>query len=209
MANLITFARFLLVFGVVAVAYWAPPGGQLANPLLVLIVIGLDGLDGFVARRLGESSRLGSVLDIAVDRVVENVLWIVLADLDLVPVWVALVFITRSLIVDSIRGQGIAQGYTAFGMLKGFWGQLLVAGRFMRGLYGTVKALAFAWLLLLQPLPAVYPELWTHWGAVLRVGADMLVYAAVVLCVIRALPVIGELLSAQSTLRRDWQSDTG
>jgi CDP-diacylglycerol--glycerol-3-phosphate 3-phosphatidyltransferase len=148
MANLITSARFVLLFFLVAMIYMAPPEWQLANPALLIIVILLDAVDGYVARRRQESSLFGSVYDIAVDRVVENILWIVLADIGLVPVWVALVFITRGVFVDSVRGQAAARGVGAFEMMRSPVGRFLVAGRFMRGFYGTIKAVAFAWILL-------------------------------------------------------------
>ena len=85
MANLITLLRFLLLFLLVAMAYWASPHLQMINAPLLVLIIALDGLDGWVARRRGETSVFGSIFDIAVDRVVENVLWIVLGDLGLDP----------------------------------------------------------------------------------------------------------------------------
>jgi len=95
MANLITLSRFLLLFVLVALAVQAPPTWQLVDAPLLVLIIALDGIDGYVARRRGEASAFGSIFDIVVDRVVENVLWIVLAYLSLVPLWVAIVFITR------------------------------------------------------------------------------------------------------------------
>ncbi len=198
MANLITSARFLLLFVLVALAYAAPPAWQLGNPLLLIVIIVLDGVDGYVARRRGETSVFGSLYDIAVDRVVENVLWIVLADLDLVPVWVALLFITRGVLVDTIRGHGAAQGESAFRMMRTAWGKFLVASRFMRALYGTVKATTFAWILLFQPFPHLYPQRWAHWSASVMLVTHVLVTAAVVLCLVRGFPVLAEFYLARA-----------
>ncbi|MGH7803160.1 MAG: CDP-alcohol phosphatidyltransferase family protein, partial [Candidatus Binatia bacterium] len=137
MANLVTLFRFLLFFALVGSAYFAAPPWQLLNAPLIIVIIALDGLDGYLARRRGEVSSFGAVFDIAVDRVVETVLWVVLADLDLVPVWVPIVFITRGTIVDFIRAQQLAtHGPTAFGAVRTPWGRFLVGSRFMRGLYG-------------------------------------------------------------------------
>ncbi|MCA0269008.1 MAG: hypothetical protein LCH53_07300 [Bacteroidetes bacterium] len=45
------------------------------------------GIGGWVvARKLGEASLLGSVLDIASDRIVEAVRWVVFAHLGLIPI---------------------------------------------------------------------------------------------------------------------------
>ena len=202
MANLITLARFLLLFLLVAMAYWAPPAWQVVDAPLLLLIIGLDGLDGYVARKRSETSVFGSIFDIAVDRVVENVLWLVLADLDLVPVWVAIVFITRSSIVDSIRYAAISQGETAFGMMRSPWGRFIVSGRFMRGFYGALKVAAFGWIFLIQPWPALYPELWTEWSAILEAVTLVLVYASVIVCLLRGAPVIIEFLMAKGVLRQ-------
>ncbi len=202
MANLITSGRFVLLFVLVAMAYFAPPGAQLVNPLLLILIIALDGVDGYVARKRGETSVFGSVYDIIVDRVVENVLWVVLADLDLVPVWVAIVFITRGLMVDTIRSHAATQGQSAFGMMRSPLGRYLVAGRFMRGFYGTVKAFAFAWILAFQPVPKLWPAIWHQWAGPAEAVAAFLVYAAVGLCILRGVPVLVEFYLAHIALRK-------
>lgn len=202
MANAITSARFILLFLLVAMAYLAPPQWQLVDPGLLLLIIVLDGLDGYVARSRGETSLFGSVYDIAVDRVVENVLWIVLADLDLVPIWVAILFITRGVLVDTIRGHGATQGKAAFEMMQTAWGRFLVAGRFMRGFYGTIKAITFAWILLFQPVPALHPELWTRWSGAIEAVTAALIYTSVVICIVRGVPVLVEFYLSEMQVRR-------
>jgi CDP-diacylglycerol---glycerol-3-phosphate 3-phosphatidyltransferase len=196
MANLITLGRFCLLFLLVASAYSAPPALQLANAPLLLLIIALDGVDGYVARRRNETSVFGSIFDIAIDRVVENVLWVVLADLGLVPIWVAIVFITRASIVDSIRYAAISRGETPFGSIHSQLGRVLVSGRFIRGLYGALKAVTFGWIFFLQPMPTLFPEIWARFSGPASWLAGLLVYASVLVCLLRALPVVLEFLSA-------------
>jgi CDP-diacylglycerol--glycerol-3-phosphate 3-phosphatidyltransferase len=69
-------------------------------------------------------------------------------------------------------------------------GHFLVAGRFMRALYGVVKAVAFGWILLIQPWPALLPEFWVRWGGVLHGVSMVLVLLAVAMCLLRGVPVI-------------------
>ncbi|WP_119462446.1 CDP-alcohol phosphatidyltransferase family protein [Rhodospirillaceae bacterium SYSU D60014] len=202
MANLITTIRFALLFVLVASAYFAAAKWQLLNAPLLLLIIALDGVDGYVARRRGEASAFGAIFDIAVDRVVENVLWVVLAHLDLVPVWVAIVFITRGSIVDSIRYAAISGGKTAFGMMQSPLGRFLVAGRFMRGSYGAVKAVTFGWIFLVQPWPRLDPELWAAWSLPIETVTMTLVYASTAICVIRGVPVIAEFLMTSDVIRK-------
>ena len=197
MANLITLARFLLLFLLVSMAYRASPQWQLIDAPLLLLIIALDALDGHVARRRGETSVFGSIFDIAVDRVVELILWVVLGHLGLIPMWVAVVFIVRGTIVDSIRYGAISGGETAFGMMRSPWGRFLVAGRFMRALYGTAKAVTFGWVLLLQPVPQLEPSLWAAWSGVFEMITATLVAASVVLCLLRGLPVVVEFVVDQ------------
>lgn len=197
MANLITLLRFLLLFLLVALAYWAPPPWQLINAPLLVLIIALDGVDGWVARRRGETSVFGSIFDIAVDRVVENVLWIVLSDLGLIPIWVAIVFIVRGAIVDAVRYAAISRGETSFGGLQSPLSRVLVAGRWMRGTYGAVKALTFGWVLALQPLPALAPDFWAAWSESLHAVTAVLVLLSVAFCLVRGVPVVAEFMIQQ------------
>ena len=201
MANLITLFRFVLLFPLIVMAYSAPPHWQLINAPLLIFIVALDGVDGWVARRRNETSVFGSIFDVAIDRAVENVLWIVLADLDLVPIWVALTFIIRGTVVDSIRYAAISRGETAFGMMRSPWGRFIVAGRFMRGFYGVIKAVTFGWIFMIQPWPALFPDLWANWGGTAQVIADLLVYICVTLCIVRGLPVILECLVEAKVIR--------
>lgn len=201
MANLITLFRFVLLFPLIVMAYSAPPQWQVLNAPLLIFIVALDGIDGWVARRRNETSVFGSIFDVAIDRAVENVLWVVLADLDLVPIWVALTFIIRGTVVDSIRYAAISRGETAFGMMRSRWGRLIVAGRFMRGFYGVVKAVAFGWIFLIQPWPSLFPDLWSRAGDTATLVANLLVYLSVALCILRGMPVIIECLVEANVLK--------
>lgn len=192
MANVITLTRLLLIFPLVALIYWASSPWLWLAPALLLLIIALDGLDGYVARKRLETSVFGSIFDIAADRVVEYVLWTVLGHVGLVPMWVALLFIIRGTLVDSIRYAAIAGGQTAFGMMRSPIGRFLVAGRFMRGLYGGIKAVTFAWLLSQVPLAHFEPELWAAFAGAFAVITDVLVYGSVALCLLRGVPVLVE-----------------
>jgi CDP-diacylglycerol---glycerol-3-phosphate 3-phosphatidyltransferase len=193
MANLITLGRLVLLIVVVAIAY--QPAGllQLLDvPLLILVFVS-DGLDGYVARKRNETSQFGAMFDIAGDRIVELTMWIVLADLALVPIWVPLVFVVRGTIVDAIRAsQAKGRRESPFALMESRLGRWLVAGQFMRVVYAVVKATAFCWLLLLQPLPVLAPELWADFGTIGTTIGRGLVLIAVVLCLVRGLPVVLE-----------------
>lgn len=201
MANLITLARFCLLFLLIGMAYRAPAPWQLLDAPLVIFIIALDGLDGYVARRRGETSVFGSIFDIAVDRAVENVLWIVLGDLGLIPMWVAIVFVCRGAIVDTIRYAVMSGDATPFGIMHSPLGKMLVASRAMRGIYGGVKTATFAWVLLLQPLQMLAAAWWQRWSDVGNAVTSGLIGASVALCLLRGMPVVVEFVLDQRIIR--------
>jgi phosphatidylglycerophosphate synthase len=75
-ANVVTFARALMIGGVTAMVVSAlhRPVHQTALITLVGVALALDGVDGQVARRTGSSTRLGARFDMEVDSVLVLVL---------------------------------------------------------------------------------------------------------------------------------------
>jgi CDP-diacylglycerol---glycerol-3-phosphate 3-phosphatidyltransferase len=196
MANLITVGRLILLFVIIWFIYNGSVQVIEACMLFIIVVFASDGLDGWVARKRGSSSPFGAVFDIAGDRVAENALWIVFADLDLIPVWVPLLVMTRGFMVDGLRSLSLMQGMTPFGdnnMMRSPFTQWLTAGRFMRGFFGWAKAAGFVFLTglvaweyqdtsgtLIGSLYSIDAARWFGWS---------LVWSAVALTVIRAIPV--------------------
>ncbi|UCH74913.1 MAG: CDP-alcohol phosphatidyltransferase family protein [Rhodospirillales bacterium] len=205
MANLITLARLLLLFVLLAMMYFAPPTWQLLDLPLLLVVVLFDWLDGVVARRRKESTLFGAVFDIAVDRIVESVMWVALAHLGLVPVWVPIYFIVRGQLTDSIRQIGASEGQAPYEMMRTRLGRALVVGKFMRGMSCGSKLAAFGWAVLMQPLPAVDPGFWAAWGGLFATVLTVLVWLAVVVNFLRGIPVLAEFFHREdpfAALRR-------
>lgn len=197
MANLITISRLILLFGVIATIYWGSAGAILIAIPLVAVVFAGDGLDGYVARRRKSTSQFGAVFDIAGDRIVENAFWVIFAELQLIPVWIPLLVVTRGFIVDGLRSISYAEGMTPFGernMMRSPITEWLTAGRFMRNLYGYAKAIGFLFLTGLEGYRhREAPESLIHqsysWEP-LRWAGWTCVVIAVALTVVRGLPVI-------------------
>jgi len=197
MANLITIARLVLLFVVIAMMHYRPVDLAAISMILLAVVFAGDGLDGWVARKRGSTSKFGAAFDIAGDRIVETVLWIFFAWERLIPLWVPFLVVVRGGIVDTIRGLAYADGMTPFGernMMRSPITRWLTAGRFMRGLYGYVKAVAFVFLA--GYLGYVQPDAAGTWldrlysVDVVRWFGWVNVWAAVVLMVIRGIPAI-------------------
>jgi len=96
--NAITVARIglIVVFGVLLVRSvdgWA---------ITVLSVAGAsDFLDGYLARRLGQTSALGRVLDPAADRLLTVVVVLGLAWRDIIPWWLVALLLARDLVMGA------------------------------------------------------------------------------------------------------------
>jgi len=63
----------------------------------------LDGIDGLLARRFNNSNNIGSFIDTLGDRITENIILVFLAYKKLIPLFIPVVFISRSFIADFIR----------------------------------------------------------------------------------------------------------
>lgn len=190
MANLISLLRVLLALVVVAMLFVHTRPMYLAAFVLTIMVIWMDGLDGYVARKFNEASKMGAVIDILGDRVVEMVYWIAFLAMGWVSVWVPIIVVVRGVIVDGFRAIALEQGYTAFGsssMMQSKLGVFLVSSRASRWLYAVFKAIAFALMILLYT-----PGMDTHLTGVLWPITYASVYITLFFCVVRGIPVLLE-----------------
>lgn len=199
MANLITLLRLILVFVICAIALYANPQLQLLNVLLAIIIIALDGLDGIIARVRREESLFGANFDIIADRVTEISLWILLVKFNLASIWIAIIFVMRGILVDSLRTYYSATaGTTPFGIMQTRLGKFLVSSRGMRFFYGFSKAITFSWLLLLIPFPSLWTKIWINNHQTLQLVSYTLIGITVSICLARAVPVLFELFSSEA-----------
>lgn len=186
LANTITLARLPLLILLVALLFVPLWQVRLIGLGLLIILFLLDWFDGYVARLRNEVTEMGAVLDVALDRAVENILWITFMYLGLVPLWVPIVFLIRSFIVDGMRTVALSRGKSGFGMMHSPLGRFLVASRFMRAFYGGAKAVVFCQLYLTHALALKDPGVLVT----LQPLNQILILLTVGLCVLRGIPVI-------------------
>lgn len=188
MANFITVFRVFLVFIAVYLLFTNDFNAFVWAFALTSIAFILDGVDGYVARKLNETSKLGSVIDIIGDRVVENVFWVVFAALGWLPAIFPIISLTRSFVVDGLRSVAMEQGYTAFGemsMQDSKMGYLICSSKFSRITYAVAKLVAFLFMILAK-LPGIH----FHGSTQLNTLALIASVVAIEFCVIRGLPVV-------------------
>jgi phosphatidylglycerophosphate synthase len=191
LANWITLSRFPLLVGNLLILYYGSAPVRLAGVILLFVGLMLDTVDGVVARRTGQTSLFGSVLDIAADRTYELVLWVSFADLGMLPVAIPLIVIARTTLTDAFRSIGVGQGTAPFKQHRTALGRFLVSSTLMRVGYSASKLMTFCGLALAQALaslPADSPLFGA--GAPLLAGFRAVAWVAVGFCVFRGLPVI-------------------
>ena len=94
--NALCILRMLLVVPVA----WLLSAGEYLLTLWVFAFAGLtDGLDGFLAKRCGWTSELGKILDPLADKILLVSVFIILAALGIVPVWLAATAVLRDVTI--------------------------------------------------------------------------------------------------------------
>ncbi len=164
MANIITLSRIFLAFIAMGLLFYDVKYA-LVSLILTIFVMWFDGLDGYVARKFNETSKLGAVLDIMGDRIVENLYWMSFCALGWISVLVPIIVLTRGIVTDSLRSLALAQGFTRF-------------------TYAVCKALAF--LLLIAG------HLKFNTDHTLYIIGLICTWISVIFCVLRGLPVVFE-----------------
>jgi CDP-diacylglycerol---glycerol-3-phosphate 3-phosphatidyltransferase len=203
--NRVTAGRVLL--GAAAIAIYALAGrgiGVIAGAAalaLTISAIALDGLDGWLARRLNMASAFGAQFDVLGDRLLENLYFIFFAANGQISVWVPAVFFVRGAVTDFLRSVAArgANGNSAddaetFGrnwMLRSRAGIAIVASRGSRGTYAAMKCLCFCALGLEWTLSRVDTGYWMIRNGV-HIASTTIVAATAAFCVLRAVPAVWE-----------------
>ncbi|HUN90788.1 MAG TPA: CDP-diacylglycerol--glycerol-3-phosphate 3-phosphatidyltransferase [Burkholderiaceae bacterium] len=105
---LLTWARIVMIPLVVGVFYlpdgWIAPHAKNVTACVIFTVAAItDALDGYTARRFGQSSRLGAFLDPVADKLMVCASLVVLLVLGRVDAFVALIIIGREITVSALR----------------------------------------------------------------------------------------------------------
>lgn len=169
-ANTLTLCRLLLTFVVLALFGVHAARNIVLLAILALIFV-LDGVDGVVARKRGETSALGATLDTIADRIIENTFWIYFATAGHIPLWMPVIVMTRGILTDGLQ--------RTFGVSKSRWAHALTRSRTSRALYGTLKMLTF----LCLSSGTIFKNL------TLEQGGVTLAIGTIAFCLIRGLPV--------------------
>jgi CDP-diacylglycerol---glycerol-3-phosphate 3-phosphatidyltransferase len=127
--NALTVTRIFLVPLLVVVLLTKFEGHAILGvptPLLGAAIFGLasitDWLDGYLARRRGQVTSLGRMMDPIADKLLTSAAFISLVQLGLAPAWIVAVIIGRELAVTGLRSiasaRGVGFGASSLGKIK-------------------------------------------------------------------------------------------
>jgi len=108
--NLLTVSRILLI-PVFVLLFWTPtPGRSLAAAVVFVIAAVTDLLDGYLARRRSQVTKLGRLLDPIADKLLVLSGLILLVQFQRVAAVVAILIIAREVAVTGVRAIAASQG---------------------------------------------------------------------------------------------------
>ena len=186
-ANIVSVSRIFVAFVSLGLLFVNTTSAYIWAIVLAGIAFSMDAVDGYLARKFGQSSQLGAVLDIMGDRIVEAIFWITFAVLGWLSVIFPIICVTRAFVTDGIRSVALTKGMTPFGMQTTQWGKFICASKFMKTTYAVAKVAAYIILIF-----AHTPELAQNIAEPALTAGIILAWIAIIFCIVRAIPVVAE-----------------
>jgi CDP-diacylglycerol--glycerol-3-phosphate 3-phosphatidyltransferase len=120
--NSLTLLRIFLVPFLVVVLLTKFDGREAVGLFIFLAATATDFLDGWVARRRGQVTTFGILLDPIADKLLISAVFISLVELGLAPSWMVVIIVGREFAVSGLRaiasGQGIVIPASGWGKAK-------------------------------------------------------------------------------------------
>ena len=115
----LTIARIILVIPFVLALSIGGKGWMTFALILFIVASITDFFDGYLARKLGKTSEIGAFLDPLADKMLVDAALIGFVARDMIPFWMAAIFICRDFAVDGIRMVAAKKGVTVAAALSG------------------------------------------------------------------------------------------
>jgi CDP-diacylglycerol--glycerol-3-phosphate 3-phosphatidyltransferase len=121
--NALTLLRIFLVPFLVVVLLTKFSGREYVGLSIFLLAAITDFLDGWIARRRNQTTRLGALLDPIADKLLMSAAFISLVEMDPVhvPAWMVVIIIGREFAVSGLRSIAAQQGVTIAASPLGKW----------------------------------------------------------------------------------------
>jgi CDP-diacylglycerol--glycerol-3-phosphate 3-phosphatidyltransferase len=109
-SNALTLLRIFLVPVLVIVLLERTEDSPLLGSLIFGVAVATDWLDGYLARRRNEVTRLGILLDPLADKLLTSAAFLSLVELDAVPAWMVMIILGREFAVTGLRNVAAGRG---------------------------------------------------------------------------------------------------
>lgn len=110
LANKLTLIRIILVPIFMFVLLTKMPYGQFIAAGIFILAAITDGLDGYVARKHNQVTKLGKLMDPLADKLLVTAALVSLVEMRLLAAWVAFIIIGREFLVTGIRAVAATEG---------------------------------------------------------------------------------------------------
>jgi CDP-diacylglycerol--glycerol-3-phosphate 3-phosphatidyltransferase len=110
--NGLTISRIFLVPLLVVVLLTRTERWELIGGVIFAIAALTDWLDGYLARRRGQVTTLGIMLDPVADKLLISAAFISLVQMQLAPAWMVVIIVGREFAVMGLRSIAVTQGVT-------------------------------------------------------------------------------------------------
>jgi CDP-diacylglycerol--glycerol-3-phosphate 3-phosphatidyltransferase len=117
--NRLSMIRILFIPVIVAFISTQEDGLLLASCLLFIIAGITDGLDGYIARKMSLTTKLGLYLDPIADKLLVSSVLIALTYYHAIPLWITLILVGREFLINGLRAFYAMEGITIYPSYSG------------------------------------------------------------------------------------------
>jgi CDP-diacylglycerol--glycerol-3-phosphate 3-phosphatidyltransferase len=140
--------------------------------LIFLVAAATDLLDGYLARRWGQVTTIGTLLDPIADKLLVSAALISLVQIRAIPAWMVVLIIGREFAVSGLRSIAAAEGYTIaasdLGKTKTISQVAAISSVLLALRHGFFRPIAFwlLWAVVLFSILSAIDYFWKFWRRV-------------------------------------------
>ncbi len=140
--------------------------------LILIVAAATDAMDGYIARKRGEVTTLGILLDPIADKLLISAAFISLVQMGLVPAWMVVIIIGREFMVVGLRDiasvEGLVIPASALGKTKMILQVVAGCAVILTAKYPALKSLGttLMWLVVLSAMVSAVHYFQMFWGQI-------------------------------------------
>jgi CDP-diacylglycerol---glycerol-3-phosphate 3-phosphatidyltransferase len=119
--NLLSISRILAVPVFIVLMLEPTPLRALLAGIVFSIASATDWLDGYLARKWGQVTKIGKLLDPIADKILVASALIMLVDIARIPSWIAIIIIGREIAITGLRAMAASEGIVIAAENMGKW----------------------------------------------------------------------------------------